>query len=181
MGDGAASGNPSPPHEPRLPPPKGGGEFFGEKNMQKKMKRLALAAAMASLFAGASAAASAAVPDGSWTGESMGRNGPVKVEVTAKAGRITQVKVLSHKEPVGISDPAFSRVPKEIVDNQTVKVDAVGGATLSSMGIINAVAAALKSSGADVSEFTKPMKHKSLAGAAPKEVSADILPKFPLC
>lgn len=143
--------------------------------MQKKMKRLALAAAMASLFAGASAAASAAVPDGSWTGESMGRNGPVKVEVTAKAGRITQVKVLSHKEPVGISDPAFSRVPKEIVDNQTVKVDAVGGATLSSMGIINAVAAALKSSGADVSEFTKPMKHKSLAGAAPKEVSADIL------
>lgn len=117
----------------------------------------------------------ATIADGVYTGEGFGRNGPVKVEVTTKAGKITQVKVVSHKESVGISDVALSRIPADIVAHQTTNVDIVSGATLSSQAITTAVLAALKSSGADTTAFTKAVKHKSLATAAAKNVEADIL------
>lgn len=139
--------------------------------MRKVFKMMAFSAA----FAAAIGTASAAINDGTYTGEAMGRNGPVKVDVTTKAGKITKVEVVNHKESKGISDPAMQRVPKAIVENQTAAVDAVGGATLSSQAIIGAVLSALKSSGADVSEFTKPVKHKSLAGAKAQNVDSDIL------
>lgn len=139
--------------------------------MQKSFRTLALVAACAMALG----TAHAAVADGTYTGESQGRNGPVKVAVTTAGGKITKVEVVSHQESAGISDAAFDRVPKAIVDNQTTAVDIVGGATLSSQAIIGAVIAALKTSGADTAAFTQAVKHQSLAGAAVKNVDADIL------
>ena len=133
----------------------------------------ALCAAVAGVFTAGTA--SAAIADGTYTGESMGRNGPVKVEVTTKDGRIAAVNVVSHKESVGISDPALERIPAEIVKNQTVKVDVVSGASLTSNAVIGAVLAALKSAGGDISAFEKTVATKSLAGNPVKEVDSDIL------
>lgn len=141
--------------------------------MNTSLRTSVVATAVAALF-GASAAV-AAVADGTYVGQADGRNGPVKVQVTTKGGKIAKIDVVDHKESIGISDVAFQRVPAAIIENQTTAVDVVGGATLSSQAIIGAVLAALKSSGADTSAFTKPVQHKSLAGAAPKNVSADIL------
>lgn len=61
--------------------------------MKKTFKMLAIAAAMLA----AAGTASAAIADGTYTGESMGRNGPVKVSVTTKAGKIAKVEVVSHE------------------------------------------------------------------------------------
>lgn len=140
--------------------------------MKKTFSLLAVSAACLAAFG---TAVAAPIADGTYTGESMGRNGPVKVQVTTQAGKITKVHVVSHKESVGISDAAFARIPNEIVQNQTTNVDVVSGASLSSKAIIGAVLAALKSSGADVSVFQKAQKHKSLAKAAVKDVDSDIL------
>ncbi|WP_297609160.1 FAD-binding protein [uncultured Sutterella sp.] len=138
-----------------------------------KMKPAIAAIAISAAFA--AAAVSAAPADGAYRGESMGRNGPVTVEVTLKAGSIAKVDVVSHKESVGISDPAIERIPAAIVENQTAKVDVISGATLTSNAIINAVVAALKNAGADISQFTKPVGHQSLAGSPVKEVDSEIL------
>ena len=48
------------------------------------MKKLIVLAAAALLAAGANAA----YKDGSYTGEGQGKSGPVKVQVTVKAGKI---------------------------------------------------------------------------------------------
>lgn len=97
------------------------------------------------------------------------------MKVPPRAGKIADVKVVTHKESVGISDIAFKRIRAAIVRNQTAAVDVVSGASLSSQAIIGAVLAALKTVGAGPNDFTKPVEHKSLAGAAVKNVDTDIL------
>ena len=82
------------------------------------------------------------IPDGTYTGESMGYVGPIKVQVKVASGKITEVKVLSHKEKQCYS--AITDTPRQIVEKQGVKgVDAVTGATITSEAIVNAVAKAL--------------------------------------
>ena len=82
--------------------------------------------------------------DGTYTGEAAGNNGPVKVSVTVKAGKISSVEVVEHKETPVLSDPAISQIPKSVVKKQTWEVDSVSGATRTSDAIKNAVKNALE-------------------------------------
>lgn len=88
-------------------------------------------------------------PAGTYTGKAPGKNGDVTVEVTLTSDAIKEVKVTDHQETAGISDPAIEAVPGEIVDAQSLKVDTVSGATITSQAIIDAAKAALESAGVD--------------------------------
>lgn len=137
----------------------------------KKFAKSAMTGALLAVFAaGAMAAAS-----GTYTGEAQGRNGPVKVEVTLTDGKITAVKVVSHKESTGIADPAIERIPAAVTAEQSAAVDAVGGATLTSEAIKSAVLAALASAGVDTADYMKKPDANTLASAPVKDVKADIL------
>lgn len=82
------------------------------------------------------------IADGTYTATGLGLK-ELEVAVTVQDGKITEVKVVRHDETPGISDPAISKVPKAIVDKQSVKVDVVSGATFTSEGIMEAVEKAL--------------------------------------
>ena len=104
------------------------------------MKKLIVLAAAALLAAGANAA----YKDGSYTGEGQGKSGPVKVQVTVKAGKIASVKVLEQKEtPMIFKGAEAGVIPAIVKANGTKGVATVFGATLSSKGIIAATNAAL--------------------------------------
>ena len=104
------------------------------------MKKLIVLAAAALLAAGANAA----YKDGSYTGEGQGKSGPVKVQVTVKAGKIASVKVLEQKEtPMIFKGAEAGVIPAIVKANGTKGVANVSGATLSSKGIIAATNAAL--------------------------------------
>ena len=104
------------------------------------MKKLIVLAAAALLAAGANAA----YKDGSYTGEGQGKSGPVKVQVTVKAGKIASVKVLEQKEtPIIWKGAEAGVIPAIVKANGTKGVATVSGATLSSKGIIAATNAAL--------------------------------------
>ena len=104
------------------------------------MKKLIVLAAAALLAAGANAA----YKDGSYTGEGQGKSGPVKVQVTVKAGKIASVKVLEQKEtPMIFKGAEAGVIPAIVKANGTKGVSTVSGATLSSKGIIAATNAAL--------------------------------------
>lgn len=104
------------------------------------MKKLIVLAAAALLAAGANAA----YKDGSYTGEGQGKSGPVKVQVTVKAGKIASVKVLEQKEtPIIFKGAEAGVIPAIVKANGTKGVATVSGATLSSKGIIAATNAAL--------------------------------------
>ncbi|HHX10325.1 MAG TPA: FMN-binding protein [Firmicutes bacterium] len=102
----------------------------------------------------------AQLPDGTYEGSGTGLFGPIKVAVTAKAGKVTEIKVLEHRETAGIADPAFSRVPESMIEKQTVDVDTITGATFTSEGIIDAVKDALK-----------PFGVRQGAGDVPKDIT----------
>ncbi|HOA71262.1 MAG TPA: FMN-binding protein, partial [Bacillota bacterium] len=64
-----------------------------------------------------------------------------------EGGKIVDIKVLEHRETAGISDPAFKRVPQDIIEKQSLEdIDTIAGATFTSEGIIEAVKNALQGS-----------------------------------
>lgn len=124
--------------------------------MFKKFAPTFVAACVASCFA---LPAGAAVQDGTFQGVGNGRGGPVKVSVTFKSGKIVDVQVLSHTETAGVADPALKQTPASIVANNSVKIDAVSGATMTSNGILQAVGAAIVAAGGKTADFSSvPVK-----------------------
>lgn len=77
---------------------------------------------------------------GVYVATSEGRNGPMKVNVTFSETAITGVVVIEHSETAGIGDAAIETLPGKIVRRQTVDVDSVAGATITSEAIKQAVA-----------------------------------------
>ena len=92
------------------------------------------------------------VEDGVYSGSADGYSGPISVEVTVEGGEITDVKVLSHSDSPGISDPAIEEVPAAMVAGNTTEVEVVSGATFTSTGTINAVNIALTGEAGEASE-----------------------------
>ena len=81
--------------------------------------------------------------DGTYTGTSRGYNGPIKVSVTIRNGKIASVSILNHHEDY----PYFGwakRVLNRIIGTDSANVNTVSGATYSSRGIINAINNALR-------------------------------------
>lgn len=125
------------------------------------------------MFVGTAAAAVSYTP-GTYEGEAIGRNGPVKVQVTVAKDRIESIRVVSHNESAGLSDAPIKTLPKTIVDKQSLAVDVFSGATFSSKAVIGAVENALKKATKDI----KPLLIAPAVTAAvkpPKDETVDVL------
>lgn len=86
---------------------------------------------------------------GTYTASADGKNGAVEVEVTFSEHKIESVKVLQSNETEGVSDSSVEDIPAAIVANQSLKVDVISGATVTSEAILAAVADCVKQAGAD--------------------------------
>ncbi len=100
-------------------------------------------AAMASLVVSCAGPAASQWKDGVYPGKAEGVHGDIELSVTVEKGKISKVEVTKQNEAVGVSDVAFQRVPQEIIEKQSTKVDAVSGASLSSKAIMAAAEDAL--------------------------------------
>jgi uncharacterized protein with FMN-binding domain len=84
------------------------------------------------------------VADGTYQDESLGYEGPVRVEVVVAGGKIESVRVVQHREKQYYS--SINDTPPKIIAKQGVKgVDSTSSATITSEAIINATAKALAS------------------------------------
>jgi len=88
--------------------------------------------------------------EGTYTGTAQGNNGPLKVEVTVSKDKIESVEVVSNNETALLSVPALERIPSEIVEHQTLTLDAVSGATVTSNAIIAATKNAVLQAGGNM-------------------------------
>jgi polyferredoxin len=79
--------------------------------------------------------------DGTYTAVGQGKSPDLKVAVTVKDDKITNVEIVSNNETKG--KEALAVIPKEIIEKQATEVDAVSGATMTSKGIMMAVNNAL--------------------------------------
>lgn len=76
-----------------------------------------------------------------------GIGGTVKVKVIIDGGKIIAIEIIEHAETAGISDSALKDVPASILATQSVDVDIVAGATITSNAVKEAVADALAQAG----------------------------------
>ena len=81
------------------------------------------------------------------TGEAEGYGGTLKVSVTMNGTDITDVKVTEHNETQGVGTRAIDTLPEAIVEADSVQVDSVSGATVTSEAIKEAVSQAIGLSG----------------------------------
>lgn len=107
--------------------------------------------------------------DGTYYGTGNGYRGTIKVAVTVKDGKITDISVVQSSD-----DEAFFGKAKalltQIIGKQSTNVDTVSGATYSSAGLINAVRNALKEAGMEgeggsISLPAAPQPQQPAAGA----------------
>lgn len=118
--------------------------------MKRKFVSLFLAAAMTLSMGSISALADDAVTA---QGTGQGIDGDVVVEVTANQDTILSVDVIEQNETQGIGSVAVEKLPGEIVAANSLLVDDISGATVTSTAIKTAVSAALTAAGLDPSIF----------------------------
>ena len=79
---------------------------------------------------------------GTYTGVATGMKGEIKVEVTFSETEITDAKVVSHTETLGIGygldNTPVEQVPAQVVEYQTLAVDTITGATIITAAVKNA-------------------------------------------
>lgn len=80
-------------------------------------------------------------------GTADGRNGEITVKVVATEDRIYQIKVTEHSETEGIGTLAVNQLPQAVYEDQSLAVDAISSATISSDAIKVAIGNALASGG----------------------------------
>ena len=114
------------------------------------MKKLTAALLVFLMLVMTGTMALAAYTEGTYTATAQGNNGPVTVSVTFSADAITDVTVVEHSETAGLSDRPIAEIPAAIVENQSLAVDTVSGATNSSNAILTAVADCVAQAGGDV-------------------------------
>lgn len=100
-------------------------------------------------------AAEAIFKAGTYEALADGNNGPLKVEVTFSDSKIESVTVKEHTETAGLSDPAINDVPVKIVELQSLDVDVITGATVTSRAIKYAVADCVKQAGGEDNSLLK--------------------------
>ncbi|MBV1756954.1 MAG: FAD-binding protein [Dethiosulfatibacter sp.] len=98
------------------------------------------------------------VQNGQYVTEVVGHEGIVKVATTFLEGKITDVKVILNDETRGIGTYAVERIPSKIVETQSINVDAVSGATVTSNTIKFAVSKAIEVAGGNVSNYNKQIE-----------------------
>ena len=114
-------------------------------------KFAALVLAMLMVLSSVSAMAMTA---GTYEAAATGFHGDVKLAVTVDADKITAIEVVEHSETEGIGSVALPQLVDAVLANQTIGVDSVAGATITSDAFKAAMTTALEAAGADMAAMT---------------------------
>ncbi len=92
---------------------------------------------------------------GAYTATVTGHNAPMTISVTLGENKIEAIDYTNNLETVGVGQIALRDVSEAVIANQTVGVDAVTGATISSMALLSAVKDCITQAGGDVAAFSE--------------------------
>lgn len=107
-----------------------------------------------------------------YTGSGTGRMGDIMVKVGIADTAITSIEVVKQHETPLIANSALSRIPELVIRNQSLDIDAVTGATITSFGLKEAIENALAQAGLSENDLAKTGADKGLHAEDP--IDADI-------
>lgn len=145
--------------------------------MKNKKRLLSIILSVMLLFTSVGCSSASQYTEGTYTGISEnGKNGALSVEVEFSKTEIKSVKVVDFEETAGISDTAIERIPKEVVEYQSLNVDIITGATLTCEAIIEAIADCVEQAKGDVEALkTKEINKKESTEVVEKEADVVII------
>ena len=103
-----------------------------------------------------------------------GKGGHLEVDVEFGNNEILSVQVGENSETPGVSDAAIVQIPDAVVEYQSLAVDTVTGATVTSEAILDAVADAVTQAGGDVQALKDKVVEKEQSTEV-IDISADII------
>ena len=112
---------------------------------------------------------------GSFTVTAPGHNGDLPMTVTLSQERIESIDIDTSGESEGIADVVFTRIPQQIVEGQTLNVDVLSGASVTSNGVIDGVAKAIKMAGANPDTLKKRPKAPSALATHDAAYTTDVV------
>lgn len=136
---------------------------------------LGLSAGAAALMGGCSATSAKAEAAGeavevAGTGTAVGKNGEVTVRAVLSGDQLVDLELVESLETMGVGEAAQDTLKHLIIEHQTLNVDMVTGATLSSMAYVSAVKDALAAAGQDAKAWQK----RDHAVVAREELSSSV-------
>ncbi len=90
-----------------------------------------------------------------------GHNGDLPMVVKFSQEKIENIDIDTSGESQGIADVVFTRIPTQIIEGQTLNVDILSGASVTSNGVLDGVAKAVKMAGANPDTLRKRAKAPS--------------------
>lgn len=120
-------------------------------------------------------AAPLALKNGTFEGKAYGNNGWLTVEVNIKDNKITDIKTPGQRETKYLGDTAIREIGKDVLQYQTLNVDNIAGATVTSTALKTAIAQAIEKAGGDFAAFQKPVPEKIKKVAGITKGSADLI------
>lgn len=112
---------------------------------------------------------------GTYKARAYGNNDYLNVEVTVDIDRITSIKVPGHHETIFMGEMAIEKLTDEILRYQTLNVDAVAGATVTSAAFKKAVADALLQSGVNLAALQTPIPPQGKRSSGTTEEDYDLV------
>lgn len=138
--------------------------------MKKKIS--AFLASMLLLGSIGGAAMAEGMTPGTYEAAAQGFHGDVKLSVTVDAEKITAIDILEHSETEGIGAAALPKLVETVLANQTIGVDSVAGATVTSEAFKAAMTDALTQAGADMDKMTAAVAASELEDI---QMNADVV------
>ena len=118
---------------------------------------------------------SAAPAAASYTGTAQGMGGEVSVTLTIENGVITGCTAVGDNETDGIGSAVIAQFPDQVVAGNTINLDAVSGATITSNAFIEAAKAALTAAGLNPDDYMEKAAAAAAAGDVTKEADVVIV------
>lgn len=100
---------------------------------------------------------------GTYTSIVDGRNGPVVIQMDFSETEILDVRVITHNETYLTGNVPLELYAKQVVEHQSVAVDIVAGATISSAAFLTAAYDCIKQAGANPSDLRTPIPTTQVA------------------
>ncbi len=131
------------------------------------LRKVSLACATALFAAGAALSVNAAdaaktapstFKPGTYTATVNGHNAPVTIKVTVSKNRIESIDTSKNLETIGVGRVALQLMTDKIIKYQSLGVDAVTGASISSYAVLSGVEKCLKDAGGDIAKLTKKVE-----------------------
>ena len=95
---------------------------------------------------------------GTYTTKVTGHNAPMTVKVTVSKNRIEAIDASGNLETIGVGKVALELMKEKILKNQSLGVDVVTGASISSLALKTAVEECLEKAGGDMDALTKSVE-----------------------